>query len=102
MRSIQRIGLIAATLVTGAAIGGAFVAEGFITTQKSAVTSPPTVSEAPDASGVLDPETVYVRPAATPQIIHVTRTAPPATQPPVIHMIVPSTGERHGHEGNDD
>lgn len=80
--SIHRVGLAVAAFAVLVTVGGFYVAEGYLSTQPAAASSP----------GGPSPEVVYVRPAASPQVIHVTQTAPPGA-PNLVHVVVPGAGE---------
>jgi hypothetical protein len=103
--SINRVGLVVATLAAILTVGGAFVLDGYLSAQGAAVaalTTPADNSQFPSATGTLPPELVYVRPAPSPKVIHVTRTKPSAA-PRVLHLTVPATRTEGGdHEEADD
>jgi hypothetical protein len=94
--SIHRAGLAIAALTVVVAVGGFFVADGYLSARRTASTGPTgpitsTAAPTPTAAGTLAPEVVYVRPAPSPKVIHVTRTAPPAP-PQIVHVTVPTVG----------
>ena len=98
--SIHRVGLAIAALTVAVAIGGFFVADGYMSARRttSAATGSTTrtaASPAATAAGTVPPEIVYVRPAPSPKVIHVTRTAPPPP-PQVVHVTVPTAGGEGG------
>jgi hypothetical protein len=108
MSAIHRVGATIAALVTVAAVGGAFVAQGYGDAHRAAVaaaeTQQPTLSATYNPT--LDPQTVYVMPVPTAPVIHIIKRAPappPATNPPVIHIIVPGPagGDDGGSGGTD-
>jgi hypothetical protein len=117
MNSIHRIGVTIAGLATVATVGGAFVAQGYMTAQKAAAdataqtsaqtsaTSDPTA----DPTATLDPEIIYVNPVPSPAVIHVTKPARPVhTKAPVVPVVVPTLtptgepGEPGDNGGSDD
>lgn len=109
MSAIHRAGATIAGLVTVAAVGGAFVAQGYVAAQHVAADATTQTQEATlsaTSDPTLDPQTVYVMPVPTAPVIHITKKAPappPAAQPPVIHIIVPGpTGGDDGSSGGTD
>ena len=103
--SINRVGLVVATLAAILTVGGAFVLDGYLSAQGAAVAALTTPaddnSQFPSATGTLPPELVYVRPAPSPKVIHVTQTKPSAA-PRVLHLTVPATRIEGGdHEEAD-
>jgi hypothetical protein len=95
--SIHRIGVTVASIVTVAAIGGAFVVQGYVAAEQAAAQAAATSQAVAQATANASPEIVYISPplptpAATP-----TPTLPPA---PIIHIIVPGPGGDDG--GHDD
>jgi hypothetical protein len=102
--SVSRVGLAVGTFAVMLTVGGAYLAEGYLSAQgaASAVGAMPTTTDSPTPSGTgtLPPELVYVRPAPPPQVIHVTKSASPA-KPRVVHVTVPGdTTERGDDEGD--
>jgi len=105
--SIHRIGLVVAAAAVVITVGGALVADGYVSARKS-VTTPvvPAVSSTatPATAAPLEPQLVYVRPAPPPQVIHVTEKAPVAA-PKVVHVVVASRSgggdESDGSEAGD-
>jgi hypothetical protein len=103
--SIHRVGLAVAALAVVVAVGGFFVADGYLSARRTASAAPADLitraaaSPTPTGAGTVPPEVVYVRPAPSPKVIHVTRTAPPAP-PQVVHVTVPAAaGEGGDGEG---
>lgn len=91
--SINRVGLAVATLAVIVTVGGAYVADGYLSARGAASTirATPTIND-PSSPGVprtVQPELVYVRAAPSPKVIHVTRAASPPA-PRVIHVTVPA------------
>lgn len=77
MNSIHRVALAMAFLMTGGAVAGAFVIDGYVSANQAAIAA---------ASATQNPQVVYILP--TPS------TAPaPLGTPPVIHVVVPGTGD---------
>jgi hypothetical protein len=115
MSSIHRVGATVAGMVTVVAVGGAFVAQGYLSAQPrtaSTATTAPTEQitlTPPTADPTLAPQTIYVMPVPTAPIIHIVKkvpaakvpTAKPLPNPTPIHIIVtPSPGGDDG--GGDD
>jgi hypothetical protein len=107
--SISRVGLAVATFAVIVTVGGAYVADGYLSAQgaASAIRATPTIndSSSPSPTATLPPELVYVRPAPSPKVIHITKAAP-AAAPKVIHVTVPTVpgesadGERDSGGGD--
>jgi hypothetical protein len=96
VNKIHRAALTIAGLATTVAVGGAFVAQGYVAAMQAVPTAQTTT-----ATPTNGPEIVYVNPAPTPAVVQVTQTAPPAGPPPVVHVIVPSAGGE-AESGSDD
>jgi hypothetical protein len=110
VNSINRLGVAVAGFATVAAVGSAFIVQGYMGAQPA---SDPTAS-ASAAGGVLpdptatatpnlDPQTIYIKPIPTPAIIKVVKPAPrprPTKTPPPIHIVVP--GPTGGDDGPGD
>jgi len=105
MKSIHRVGLTIASLVSMALVSGVFVVQGYVAGEQTAAQAavPPAAVATVPAS--LAPLIVYVNPAPTtpPATAAVPAVAAlpavPAQQPQVIHVIVPSNGDDGGSDG---
>ena len=94
MSTIHRAGVTIAGLAATLTIAGAFVAQGYVAAQQSALRSTDTsqTTAAPTAPAQ-QTETIYVNPVPSASVVHVVQTAPPAANPPVIHVVVAGGGE---------
>lgn len=108
MNSINRLGVAVAGLATVAAVGGAFVVQGYVGARQAAdpTSGLAAASATPDPTAEptdsLAPQTIYVNPLPTPPVVKIVATAPPARptkKPPVIHIVVPAPG---GDDGEND
>ena len=82
--STQKIGLTLASLTVVVAVGGFFVADGYMTGQRTASL----------AAAVLPVEVVYVRPAPPAEVINVAQAAP-SLPPKVVHVTVAGSGDEN-------
>jgi len=109
MKSVHRIALTVAGLVTVTMLSGVFVVQGYVAgKQAAAMAALPAASDPP---ATLAPLIVYVNPAPAvpppaqiqqpvqaPQAAQDVAVQPPV-QPQVIHVIVPSRGDDDGTDG---
>ena len=103
--SIHRVGLALAAIAALVTVGGAYIADGYLSVHDvaSARVATPAAdpSAPPSATATLPPDVVYVRPAPSPKVIHVRKTAPPVA-PKVVHVTVPTRGGESADGEHDD
>jgi len=100
----HRLVLTLAAFALAVAIGGAVIADGYLSAEHGApvpVVAAVSVTAPPVASESATPQVVYVHPAPPRKVIHVIRTASPAPAR-VVHVTVPSVGGSGEGGGNDD